>query len=239
MSRTLSLLLVTLVALTANALAQSTPDRPLVTVSGQAEILVVPDEVVFKLRASTLDKNLVNAQQRNDEVVKKVIALARGYGVPPQLIQTDHISLEERHSDEDATRKPPVFLGYYVTKKIAIVLRDVTKAESLLADFFKSGVTSIEGVEFRSTQMRKNKDQARALAIRAAQEKANAFAKEIGQSIGKAFSITEEGLSNPYAANTTANFSRGVSGSYSDDGNTIALGQISITARVTVSFELK
>ncbi len=231
--------LMTLVSVASHALAQNAPDRPLVSVTGQAEILVVPDEVVFKVRASTLDKNLLTAQHRNDEIVKKVIALARGFGIPSNLIQTDHIALEERHSDEDATRKPSVFLGYHVTKKIAIVLRDVTKAEALLSEFFKSGVTSIEGVDFRSTQMRKHKDQARALAIKAAQEKASAFARELGQSIGKAFSITEEGVANPYAANVTSNFSRRLIGSYSDESTTIALGQISITARVMVSFELK
>jgi hypothetical protein len=212
-------------------------DRPLITVSGQAEIMVVPDEVVFSLRVVTVDKDLMTAQHRNDEVVKKVLALARSYQIPPALIQTGYISLDEKYSDEEATRKPSVFLGYEITKKIAIVLRDVSKAETMLADIFKSGVTRIEGVEFRSTQNRKYKDQARALAIKSAQEKANALAREIGQTIGKAYSIVEEGM-NPYA-NVTANTMRGVIGDYSDSDSTIALGQISITARVLVSFELK
>ncbi|MCM3872176.1 MAG: SIMPL domain-containing protein [Pyrinomonadaceae bacterium] len=224
---------------TINVLAQSTPDRPLVTVSGQAEIMVVPDEAVFNLQVLTLDKDLANGQKRNDEVVKKVLALTRSYQIPPELVQTDYISLDERYSDEEATRKPSVFLGYSVSKEMAIVLRDVAKTERLLADIFTSGVTRIKSVVFRTTQSRKLKDQARAMAIKAAQEKASALAREIGQTIGKAYSISEEGINNPYSANnTTANFSRGVEGSYSDGGSTIALGQISITARVVVSFEL-
>ncbi len=177
--------------------AQNVPDRPLVTVSGQAEVLVVPDEVVFNLRVTTLEKDLVTAQRRNDEVVKKVLALARSYQVPPELVQTDYISVDERYSSEEATRKPSVFLGYNVTKKIAIVLRDVSKAERLLSDIFASGITRIESVDFRTTQSRKLRDQARALAIKAAQEKASAFARELGQTIGKAYSITEEGLVPP------------------------------------------
>lgn len=219
-------------------LAQVPPQRPLVTVSGQAEVMVVPDEVVFSVRVSTLDKDLLRAQSRNDEVVKKVLALAKSYQIPPELVQTDHISLDERYSDEEATRKPSVFLGYTVVKKVAIILRDVSKAERLLADLFTSGITSIESVDFRTTQNRKYKDQARAMAIKAAQEKATAYAREVGQSIGKAYTITEEGFPN-YAASNTANFSRGVSGSYGDEPTTISLGQISITARVVVSFELQ
>lgn len=221
-----------------SVLAQAPPQRPLVTVSGQAEVMVVPDEVVFSVRVSTLDKDLLKAQSRNDEVVKKVLALAKSYQIPPELVQTDHISLDERYSDEEATRKPSVFLGYTVVKKMAITLRDVSKAERLLADLFTSGITSIESVDFRTTQNRKYKDQARAMAVKAAQEKATAYAREVGQSIGKAYTITEEGLPNHLASSNTMNFSRGVSGSYGDESSTISLGQISITARVVVSFEL-
>ncbi|HEY8185589.1 MAG TPA: SIMPL domain-containing protein [Pyrinomonadaceae bacterium] len=219
--------------------AQDAVDRPLITVSGQAEIMVVPDEAVFTMSAVTVDKDLLNAQARNDEIVKKVLALGRKYQVPANLLQTGHISLDERYSDEEATRKPRIFLGYEVTKRIAIVLRDVSKAEELLADIFKSGITRISDVEFRTTQIRKYKDQARAMAIKAAQEKATALTREIGQSIGKAYSISEEGLNYGRNASNAANFSTGVGGSSSDDESTIALGQISITARVIVSFELK
>jgi hypothetical protein len=66
------------------------------------------------------------------------------------------------------------------------------------------------------------------------------MAKEIGQNIGKAYTIVEEGLDNRrYAANVlnTSGFTMG--GSFSEEESSIALGQISITARVVVSFELK
>lgn len=219
--------------------AQNAQERPLVTVTGQAEVLAVPDEVVFNLRAVTVDKDLLVAQRKNDEVVRNVLALAKRYDVPATQLQTGHISLSERYSDEEATRKPRVFLGYVVSKGIAIILRDVSKAESLLSDIFKSGITEINSVDFRTTQSRKFRDQARAMAIKAAQEKATAFAKEIGQSIGKAFTIVEDDPdARRFAANTQNSFGF-IAGSSSDDQSTIALGQISITARVTVSFELK
>ena len=42
-------LVVVMLACASSAIAQSKPDRPLVTVAGQAEIMVVPDEVIFNL----------------------------------------------------------------------------------------------------------------------------------------------------------------------------------------------
>ena len=221
------------------AFAQEAKDRPLITVSGQAEVMVVPDEVAFNLRVVSMEKDLLTAQAKNDEVVKKLLALARSYQISPEQVQTDYINLDTRYSDEEATKKPSVFLGYTVTKKVAIVLRDVAKAEQLLADIFKSGISHIDSVDFRSTQIRKYKDQARALAIRAAQEKANALAREIGQSIGKAYSIVEESESNRSLSNNVTISGRSVGDSYSEAEGTIALGRISITARVVVSFELR
>jgi uncharacterized protein YggE len=200
--------------------------------------MVVPDEVTFNLRVVTMEKELQAAQAKNDQVVKTLLALARNYQIPPAQVQTGHISVSQRFSDEEATKKPPVFLGYTVTKGVGIVLKDVSQAEELLTDIFKSGVSSIDGVYFRTSQLRKYKDQARAMAIKAAQEKAVALTKEIGQSIGKAYSITEDEPSYASAQNNNFNIVTR-SGSSSDDESTLALGQISITARVTVRFELK
>jgi uncharacterized protein len=234
------LLLLFAIALSATtAFAQKEVDRPLITVTGQAEIMVVPDEVAFSLRVVTMEKELPAAQAKNDQTVKALLALARQYQIPPTKVQTGYINVTQRFTDEDATKKPPVFLGYTVTKSLSIVLQDVSKAEDLLADIFKSGVSYIQGVTFRTSQLRKHKDQARAMAIKAAQEKAIALTKEIGQTIGKAYSITEEGPTPYYQPNRSSNFIGGAGDVAESTEGTLALGQISISAQVTVSFELK
>jgi uncharacterized protein YggE len=81
-----------------------------------------------------------------------------------------------------------------------------------------------------------HKDRARALAIRAAREKATALAREIGQTIGKAHSISEESEGRNMSANTTTL----AGGRFSDDeSSTIAPGTIRVTAQVSVSFILQ
>jgi uncharacterized protein YggE len=101
----------------------------------------------------------------------------------------------------------------------------------------KAGVTRLSNVEFRDSKIRQHRDQARAMAIRAAQEKARLLAGQIGQSIGPAYSIVESGV-NPYA-NVTQN-AVGVAGRTSNDDmeSAIAPGSISVSAQVTVSFKL-
>jgi uncharacterized protein YggE len=131
-------------------------------------------------------------------------------------------------------------VGYQVSKTVAVILKDISRFDALLSDVLKAGVTRLSNVEFRDSQVRRHRDQARAMAIKAAQEKAKLLAGEIGQSIGPAYSI-REGTATPYSTNNLSQNAAGVSGGGFSDGGSegaIAPGQISITAQVTVSFRL-
>ncbi|MCG3145694.1 MAG: 26 kDa periplasmic immunogenic protein [Gammaproteobacteria bacterium] len=217
------------------ATAQTTSNPPLITVSGEAAVKVTPDEVVFRLEVENVDKDLIAAKNLNDERVKAVLALARSYQIDSQDIRTDYISIQPKYDFEDDDKKR-TFAGYEVSKTVVIVLKDFSRFDSLLSDVIKLGVTRVSDVTFRTSQIRKHKDQARALAIKAAREKALAIAQEIGQTIGKAYSIQEEGAVNRFDGRNATTV---ISGSYSDSESSIAPGQISVTARVVASFELK
>jgi uncharacterized protein YggE len=55
----------------------------------------------------------------------------------------------------------------------------------------KAGVTRVRNVEFLDSQVRKHKDQARTMAIKAEHEKAVLLTRDLGQTIGPAYSISE------------------------------------------------
>ncbi len=222
----------------------------LITVTGDADVRVVPDEVVLTLGVETWNKDLETAKQENDTRIKRVIALAQRYEISPQHIQTDHISIEPRYHDNAAIAdEKRDFIGFFVRKNIVITLKDTAQFEGLLTDVLDAGVNYVHGIQFRTTELRTHKDQARALAIRAAQEKATALAEELGQSIGDPHTIQENhsGWWSPYNAwwgyrwgNSMAqNVIQEVGGGSTTAEESIALGQITVNAKVTVSFELK
>ncbi len=216
------------------ALAEDPPVR-LITVTGEAEVNVPPDEVVFDLTVQTIHKDLRTAKTQTDDRLKKVIDLTRKYKVLAKDVQTDYIKLEPRYRGNDESR---LFIGYSVRKDLVFTLRDVSQAEGLLSELIELGVSRLNSVRFQTSEMRKHRDAARAMAIRAAQEKAAALTAQIGQKIGKAYSIEEEA---PSRQSSLANFSQNAI-SASDDSTesegTLALGQIKVSARVTVKFEL-
>jgi uncharacterized protein len=216
---------------------QQQREPPLITVTGDAEVRVVPDEVVFDLTVQTLNRDLRLAKSQTDERLKKTLELTRKYKIAPADVQTDYVKLEPRYRGGDETR---TLVGYSVRKDLLFTLRDASQAEELLAEVIEAGITRINSISFRSSQLRKHRDQARALAIKAAQEKATALAAEIGQKIGKAYSIEEDSPVTNFRTGAMNQNAFAVDGAESSASEgTLALGQIKVNARVTVRFFLE
>jgi len=122
-----------------------------------------------------------------------------------------------------------------------------------LTGLITNGVNNVQGIDFRTTELRKYRDQARALAIRAAREKAEAMVGDLGVKVGKPISITVNdaggwiswggggyrgGGFNTFNGfqNVAQNVSQNAGGGTGADGATFAAGQISVSASVNVSF---
>jgi uncharacterized protein YggE len=240
MKRLLVLVLV-VGAWSVGAFAQNQIEPPLITVTGQAEVLVPPDEAVFSLAVENVDKDMIAANKRTDDSVRQVLAMARKHNIKPEDVQTSRISIQPKYNTDDldfeARRSVKrVLVGYEASKTVVIKLRDISRFEALLADVLTAGISRLSNLEFRDSQLRKHRDQARAMAIRAAKEKATLLAGEIGQSIGPAYSITETGDYTPRTATQNASF--GASEGRVENDSAIAPGSISVTAHITVRFRL-
>lgn len=237
-------LVLTFSAWTENSPASEEPQ--LITATGDAEVRVVPDEVILTLGVETWDKNLGLAKRQNNTIVAKVLALAGDYGIDSQHVQTDYVSIEPRYRNGYYEKSD--FIGYFVRKTIVITLRDLYQFEDLLTDALGAGVNYVQGIQFRTTELRKHRDEARALAIKAAREKAVALAGELDQKVGDPQMIREDHVGWWSGYNAWWGFGRGsaksqnviqeIGGGTLTGESSVAPGQINVNARVTVSFEL-
>ena len=248
MRTSLRMLCVLLVALAISnlAMAADNPEPRLITVTGDAEVRVAPDEVILTLGVETWDNDLGKAKSDNDQRVERILKLASKFKIEGRHVQTDHISIEPRYKDQWEHRE---FVGYFVRKNVVFTLRDTSKFEDLLSSAIEAGANYVHGVQFRTTELRKYRDEARALAIKAAKEKAEALVGELGQKVGKPHMIREDHggwwswynnwWGSRWGRNSMAqNVVQSYSGQPQSDSS-IALGQINVNARVTVSFELE
>jgi uncharacterized protein YggE len=146
-----------------------------------------------------------------------------------------------------------------VRRAYAVTLRDVSRLDDLLRLILASGANHVDGYELRTTQLRKYRDDVRKKAIRAAREKADALAGELGCTVGLPTSIGEgfygwlgtygywgygsgswgrwgSGYNQGQAQNVSYSVA-GASGS-GDEPSGTPVGQIGVKAQVSVVFEL-
>jgi uncharacterized protein YggE len=218
----------------------------LVTATGDAEVRVVPDEVVLSLGVETWDKNLDVAKDKNDGIITRLLAVTADLWIAPEHVQTEFVSIEPRY--RNGYYEQSDFIGYFVRRTVVVTLNDLSQFEDLLAGALGAGVNYVHGIEFRTTELRKHRDQARALAIQAAREKAEAMAGELDQKLGEPVNINEvqSGWWSSYGGwwgrhwggAMAQNVIQELGGSTPGGDGNLAPGQIHVSARVSVSFEL-
>jgi len=216
-----------------------------INVGGDAEIRVVPDQVEISLGVETHAKTLPQARQENERRVRAVLAAAAGLRIQKGDIQTDFIQLGIEYESDAVTPK-----YYYARKSVVITLHEIDRMEEVLATEVDSGATHIFGVEFQTTKLRQYRDEARAMAVKAASDKARDMAAAAGMKVaggpigiqsaqygGRSWYGNWWGRRDnwAYAAQNVAYAGEGRGAS---DG-TVALGRISVTATVSMQFRIE
>lgn len=223
--------------------SQMVTQPPQISVSGSAEVKVAPDQIFLSVGVETRHESLEKAKQQNDESVAKALRFLKDNGVEDKNVQTDFISVEPTY-DSNVSRTKPV--TYVIRKTIEIKLTTIASFEGLLTGLLTNGINNVHGIDFRTSQLRKHRDTARAMAIRAAKEKADAMASELGVKRGKVSSITANDWGGSWSGmggwgrhgggGMFQNAVQNVSGPSEESDGTLSIGQISVSATVNVSF---
>ena len=207
----------------------------LITVIGNAEVKVAPDQVQLAVGVETIDAEIESAKAANDARVAAVLAAAAEHGVERQHIQTDFLAIEPRYKDRHTRSE---LLGYVVRKTIVVHLEEISRFEPLLSAVLEAGANHVYGIDFGTSDLRVHRDRARSLALEAAGEKAAAMAGRLGQRVGRPHSIREGSIRSMYGSPGLQNVTQSVGMLPTGVEGLTPGGQISIRAEVTVSFEM-
>lgn len=245
--KTTALSAVLAIVVTGAAWSQQTQmydDRPKITVAGEAVVNVKPDKIVITFGIETSDADVNTAKQKNSELMKKAVGVAKDCGVHEKDIQTDRLSIEPRWEDGYKQQK---FLGYFVHNTMMVTLSDLEQLDKLITSALQAGINRLNGVDFQTTEFKKYREEARELALKAAKEKAEKMSAVLGQTIGKPLQINENYTGSSWYGGWGRGRSSGMSqvqvqaerGSSGEITDTVALGKLAIRASVSVTFELK
>lgn len=201
--------------------------EPHVTVMGTGTINIVPDRVVINARVEHSGSSSSDVKKQNDKVVNEVIRYLKSQGIEDRNIQTEYIRLNK---DYDYNTKETF---YSANQAISILLEDISKYEIIMSGLLESGLNRIDGVEFQTSRKEELQAEARKNAVLNARSKAKEYAGALGQQIGPAVNISEittDGYQPIYRMEMKADSAA--------NQQTIAPGEMQITAKVNVSFVL-
>ncbi|HLA56107.1 MAG TPA: SIMPL domain-containing protein [Flavobacterium sp.] len=210
--------------------AQETKQIPQINVSGEGKVKAVPDQAFISVSVDTKGNNATDVKKQNDIVVEKVIQAIKKSKLPKEDVQTQRISLNPQY-DYDKKK-----YTYNATQTIQILLKDLSQYDGLMEELINAGINRITNVEFRSSKIDQLKSEARKLAMKEAKLKAEDYVSVLGQKVGKALTISDN--TQVYYPQPMYQMKAMANGDASEQRETLAIGEIDITANVNVSFIL-
>ena len=220
-----------------------------VQVSGTAVVNVLPDRALIQLGVQSNGKTPKEVQARNATTISKVIKAVKALGVEAKDISTDRYIIQPIYIPYDSLN----ISGYRIYNIVSFTMRDVDKTSDVIATAFQTGANQVVNVEFYTSELRKYRDQAREMAMKAASEKASALAQTAGANTDCVLTINENSWSyfhgwnwwyggnnqNVWTQNAVQNAAPASNGTPSNEDDPVSMGQISIRAEVSVTFGLK
>lgn len=216
-----------------NTIKIENSDSNVVTVQASEDIKVVPDmaEIIFAVTSQAQDAK--SCQEQNAKDLENVITFLKGAGVTETSIQTSSYGLEPIYNWEAGQ----TITGYEMKTRITVSDIPIDQTGELLTSSVEAGINSIQDVSYLSSQYDENYQQALKGAIEAAKQKAAAIAEASGCILGPIVHVEE---ANDYQQTRYSGYRNAVAGAMEEGGAMdVEPGQLTITARVTVDFEIQ
>lgn len=224
-----------------------------IQVSGTAVVNVTPDRALIQLGIQSNGATVSKVEAANSETIARIVNAVKAQGVDARDIATDWYVIEPIYEEYSSLR----IKGYRINNTIAITLREIGKVNRVLGAALNAGANQVLNVELYTSDLRRYRDQARQLAMKAAQEKARAMAGAVGTDTVCVLNISENTWSyyngwgygwynsgrsrDVWTQNTVQNVepAGGAQAGALSEAGPVSLGQISVRAEVSVSFGLK
>ena len=225
-----------LLLMSAHALAGTPlPDAPHVVVEGKAELSVAPDWAIVSMVARHRSGEPAEAKRVVDRAVDALLDVAPRFDVAPDDVTASDLDLrEDFRLDDDDRRLPP---AHVASREVRVRIDDLEQLGAYVDAALAAGFTDIAGIEFKSREETRLREEARRAAVADATEKAAGLAKAFGGALGPVYSINSLGSMQARGYGNTALDRIEVTGSRIGGGRYLQ-PKIDVTERVSAVFEI-
>ncbi|HRL71188.1 MAG: SIMPL domain-containing protein [Flavobacterium sp.] len=211
---------------------QEVKQIPQIIVNGEGKVKVVPDQATIAATVETKGNNAKEVKKQNDEKIDAILKFIKKMNLAPADFKTQRVSLNPQYDYEKKKH------SYNATQTIEILLRDLSNYDELMEGLVNQGINRIDNVTFQSSKMKQYESEARKLAMKEAKLKAEDYVSVLGQKVGRALTISDNSQTY-YPQPMYVGMKTMQSNDMSAPRETLAAGEITITATVTVNFILE
>lgn len=220
------------------ALAQDNSAPRTITVNGTGVAQGAPDVGNVQVGVDLANENFTTAYNEASTATSRVISALKESGIAENDIQTSNINVwwEDRY-DPQTGLSTGVRL-YHVNVTLNVIVRDITKVDSVLSTAVDNGANNIYGLSFGINDNATLIREARSNAVADARANAEHLAELLGVELGAPMSVTEYvgggSVPLPY---TAGGF--GGAAEFASSNLPVQPGQLSVTMGVTITYEVK
>lgn len=191
-----------LMLVTTTANAQDIMPLRTISVTGQAERKIAPDEAHLQVNLNAQEVKLAEAKKAHDAKLNKLIAITRDAGISDNKIRTESSNTQPIYiyeNDQKTGQSKRIFKGYRVQTNVDVTINDTTKLADImdkitLAGFEKGANTewgNLLNLYYTISKPDAIRDEIMIEAISNARSKAQKMATAAGAEIARVHSINE------------------------------------------------
>lgn len=159
-----------------------------ITVEADGKAVMSPNIAVTTIGMDVEAKTVAEAQTKNTTVINTLLSKIQALGVEKKDIQTANYDIYPQYDYKDGTQ---VLRGYRVSQNVTVKIRDLAKANNVIALAGEVGATNVSGLRFTVDDRDVYKDQARQAALAKVKEKAEALEKALNVRVKSVISYNE------------------------------------------------
>jgi len=205
-----------------------------ITIEGTGKVVAAPNIAVTSIGLVTEKADVAAAQVENSQKMKALVASLKKLGIADEDIKTAQYQIYPKYSYEE--KKGSTITGYSISQSLDVKIRDLTKISEVLASAGAAGANQVSGIQFTIDEPKNLRAEARAEAVKDAQDKADKLAQDLGVRLGRVigFSESQGGSPVPYPM-----MAKDAVGGYAEAAPQIQAGTLDIQSNVSVTYEIR
>jgi uncharacterized protein YggE len=234
-------ILTTLIAaLSLNACAPTTvvanpqPAQRLLNVTGSGSVYLKPDVAYINIGVHTELATAAEAVAENSDQTAQVIDALKKFGVKDADIRTAYFSIDPSVQYNPQTNVRTGIM-YVVDNSVYVTVRDIEKLGDLLDATLSAGANSVNSIQFDVEDKSAAMKEARDAAVKDAETQAKELAAAAGLTLG---SLQRIDYYSTVPTEVFPGYGKGGGGAEAS-AVPIQTGQLTVTATVSVSYEVK